>query len=180
MNAHGRFIPRQDTDEACESFRSAMRHLASGVSVITTGQGEHRSGLTATSVSSLSMEPPSLVVCINRASVTLQAMRETGVFGVSFLAAQHRDVAERFAGRGTLLGAARFEDSDWISLVTGAPLLSDALAAIDCSIDSVMEWNTHALVIGRVEAVHQPGGAQALLHWRCAYRDLPPDLAKAD
>jgi flavin reductase (DIM6/NTAB) family NADH-FMN oxidoreductase RutF len=60
MNAQDRFIARQNTyDASC--FRSAMRHLASGVSVITTGQGEHRSGLTATSVSSLSMEPPSLV-----------------------------------------------------------------------------------------------------------------------
>jgi flavin reductase (DIM6/NTAB) family NADH-FMN oxidoreductase RutF len=179
MNAQDRFIARQNTHES-SCFRSAMRHLASGVSVITTGQGEHRSGMTATSVSSLSMEPPSLVVCINRASVTLQAMRETGVFGVSFLAAEHRDVAERFAGRGNLSGAARFEGSDWISLVTGAPLLSDALAAIDCSIDTTMEWNTHAVVIGRVEAVHQPGGAQPLVHWRRAYRDLSPDLAKAD
>jgi flavin reductase (DIM6/NTAB) family NADH-FMN oxidoreductase RutF len=181
VNAHDRFLPRQEADiAACDGFRSAMRHLASGVSVITTGQGEARAGLTATSVSSLSMDPPSLVVCINRTSATLQAMRETRVFGVNFLAANHRDVAERFAGRGNVSGAARFNGNEWITLVTGAPLLSDALAAVDCSIDTIMEWNTHAVVIGRVEAVHQPGGAQALVHWRCAYRDLSPELAKAD
>jgi flavin reductase (DIM6/NTAB) family NADH-FMN oxidoreductase RutF len=142
------------------------------VSLITTGEGEARTGLTATSVSSLSMEPPSLVVCINRASATLRAMQETRVFGVNFLAAGHRDVADRFAGRGNLSGAARFQGSEWITLVTGAPLLVDALAAIDCSIDTIMEWSTHAVVVGRVEAVHQPGGARALVHWRRGYRDL--------
>ena len=173
MNAHDFSILRQAADDdAGAGFRSAMRHLASGVSVITTGQGEARTGLTATSVSSLSMEPPSLLVCINRASATLRATRETNVFGVNFLAAGHRDVADRFAGRGNLSGAARFQGREWISLVTGAPLLADALAAIDCTVDTIMEWSTHAVVIGRVEAVHQPGGAQTLVHWRRAYRDL--------
>jgi flavin reductase (DIM6/NTAB) family NADH-FMN oxidoreductase RutF len=173
MNAHDPAISRQaPDDDAGAGFRSAMRHLASGVSLITTGRGEARTGLTATSVSSLSMEPPSLLVCINRASATLRAMRETKMFGVSFLAAGHRDVADRFAGRGNLSGAARFQGSEWITLVTGAPLLVDALAAIDCTIDTIMEWSTHAVVIGRVEAVHQPGGAQALVHWRRAYREL--------
>jgi flavin reductase (DIM6/NTAB) family NADH-FMN oxidoreductase RutF len=177
MNVHDPFIPPH---VSCDSFRSAMRHLASGVSVITTGQGEQRTGLTATSVSSLSMEPPALVVCINRASTTLKAIRENRGFGVNFLAAGHRDLAERFSGCGNVSGAARYQGSEWITLVTGAPLLSDALAAIDCTIDSIMEWNSHALVIGRVEAVHQPGGAQALVHWRCGYRALSPDIAKAE
>jgi flavin reductase (DIM6/NTAB) family NADH-FMN oxidoreductase RutF len=56
--------------------------------------------------------------------------------------------------------------------VTGAPILVDALAAIDCTIDTIMEWSAHALVIGRVEAVHQPGGALALVYWRRSYLDL--------
>src|SRR3984893_16879814 len=108
MNAHGPKISRQETaGAACEGFRSAMRDLASGVSLITTGQGEERTGLTATSVSSLSMEPPSLVVCINRTSTTLQAMRKNRVFGVNVLAAGHRAIADRFAGRSDVSGAAR-------------------------------------------------------------------------
>lgn len=173
MKAHDPSFPPQETDSAaCEGFRSAMRHLASGVSVITTGQGEGRTGLTATSVSSLSMEPPSLVVCINRASTTLKAMRDNRVFGVNLLGAGHREVADRFAGRGNVSGAARYHGSEWITLVPGAPILADALAAIDCTIDTIMEWSTHAVVIGRVEATHQPGGAQALVHWRRTYLDL--------
>jgi flavin reductase (DIM6/NTAB) family NADH-FMN oxidoreductase RutF len=118
------------------------------------------------------MEPPSLVVCLNRASATLRAMRENRVFGVNFLAASHREIADRFSGRGNLSGAARYQGSEWITLVTGAPLLLDALAAIDCTIDTITEWSTHAVVIGRVEAIHQPGGAQALVHWRRSYLDL--------
>lgn len=173
MNAYDPSISNQATgDTASESFRSAMRHLASGVSVITTGEGEHRTGLTATSVSSLSIEPPSLVVCISRTSTTLQAIRENRVFGVNFLAAGHRELADRFAGHGNVSGAARYRTGKWITLVTGAPILADALAAIDCTIDTIMEWNTHAMVIGRVEAVHQPGGVQALVHWRRTYLDL--------
>jgi flavin reductase (DIM6/NTAB) family NADH-FMN oxidoreductase RutF len=173
MNAHDPSAPRQATVGADgDSFRSAMRHLASGVSIVTTGQGNQRTGLTATSVSSLSMEPPSLIVCICRASATWQAVRANRVFGVSLLAAHHREVADRFAGHGKLSGAMRYQGSEWTTLVTGAPLLVDALAAIDCSVDSVMEWSTHAVVIGRVEAVHQPGGAQALVHWRCGYHNI--------
>jgi flavin reductase (DIM6/NTAB) family NADH-FMN oxidoreductase RutF len=173
MNVHNPSLAQQEADSAAsEDFRSAMRHLASGVSVITTGQGEERTGLTATSVSSLSMEPPSLVVCINRASATLRAMRENRVFGVNFLAAGHREIADRFSGRGNLSGAARYQGSEWITMVTGAPLLLDALAAIDCTIDTITEWSTHAVVIGRAEAIHQPGGAQALVHWRRSYLDL--------
>jgi flavin reductase (DIM6/NTAB) family NADH-FMN oxidoreductase RutF len=173
MNAYDPSISNQTTGgTASESFRSAMRHLASGVSVITTGEGEHRTGMTATSVSSLSIEPPSLVVCISRTSTTLQAIRENRVFGVNFLAAGHRELADRFAGHGNVSGAARYQTGEWITLVTGAPILADALAAIDCTIDTIMEWNTHAMVVGRVEAVHQPGGAQALVHWRRTYLDL--------
>jgi flavin reductase (DIM6/NTAB) family NADH-FMN oxidoreductase RutF len=173
MNALLSSLSRQQADSAVgEDFRSAMRHLASGVSVITTGQGEQRTGMTATSVSSLSMEPPSLIVCIDRTSTTLRAMRENRTFGVNFLTSRHRDVANRFAGRDGISGAARYHGSEWITLVTGAPLLADALAAIDCTIDTIMEWSTHAVVVGRVEAIHQPGGAHALVHWRRGYLDL--------
>ena len=173
MNAHEPCLSSRDAgNTAGENFRSAMRQLASGVCVITTGRGEERTGLTATSVSSLSMEPPTLVVCIDRTSKTLKAIRKNQVFGVNVLAAGHRSVADRFAGRCNVSGAARYQGSEWINLVTGAPLLADALAAIDCTIETIMEWSTHAVVIGRVEAIHQPGGAQALVYWRQTYRNL--------
>jgi flavin reductase (DIM6/NTAB) family NADH-FMN oxidoreductase RutF len=174
MNAHA-IMPDQNAGNSPDSFRAAMRHLAGAVSVITSGQGNDRNGMTATSVSSLSTEPASLIVCINRGCSLLPLLREHGTFGVNILAAGHREVADRFAGRCGVSGADRYAGADWIELVTGAPLLIDALAAIDCTVDSIIDWNTHALVIGRVEAVRLHGGPRALVYWRGGYVDLRND-----
>ncbi|ABD05713.1 Flavin reductase-like, FMN-binding [Rhodopseudomonas palustris HaA2] len=159
-------------ESAADSFKAAMRHLAGGVSIVTSGQDDERNGITATSVSSLSAEPPALIACINRSCALLPVIRERGTFGVNILAAGHRDLADRFAGRHGVRGAERYADGDWIELVTGAPLLSDALAAIDCTVDSIIDWNSHALVIGRVEAVQLGGASQALVYWRGGYHDI--------
>jgi len=152
-------------------FRSAMRNLAGGVSVISAGRGDARCGLTATSVTSLSLEPPSLLVCIRRSSTTLAAIAAHRAFGVNVLSADHRDLAECFAGQTGLSGAARFRDGDWLSLATGAPLLADALAAIDCTLERFIEWGTHAIVIGRVRAVRPRSGAGPLVYWRGKYHE---------
>jgi flavin reductase (DIM6/NTAB) family NADH-FMN oxidoreductase RutF len=171
MNAHAN-PPPDPSGASADSFRAAMRHLAGGVSVITSGKGDNRNGLTATSVSSLSAEPAALIVCINRNCSMLPLLRDLGVFGVNILAAGHRDIADRFAGRCGVGGADRYAGADWIELVTGAPLLVDALAAIDCTVDTIVDWNTHALVIGRVEAVRLHDGPEALVYWRGGYVDL--------
>ena len=81
-------------------------------------------------------------------------------------------LADRFAGRSGVKGAARFAGSDWMTLVTGAPLLRDALACIDCEVEEVLERHTHAIVIGRVAAVRRGDGAPALVHWRGQFQRL--------
>jgi flavin reductase (DIM6/NTAB) family NADH-FMN oxidoreductase RutF len=149
-----------------------MRNLAGGVSVISAGSGEYRSGLTATSVSSLSLDPPSLLVCIQRASATLAAITAHRAFGVNVLSAHHRDLADRFAGRSGIWGAARYVDTDWLTLATGAPLLADALAAADCTLEKVIEWNSHAIVIGRVRAVRVGSGQGPLVYWQGKYEQV--------
>jgi len=154
------------------AFRLAMRELASGVALVTTGRGEQRSGCTATSLCSLSLDPPSLIVCIALTSSTLAALRASEAFGVNILAGPHEDLADRFAGRSGVKGAARFARAEWMTLVTGAPLLRRALACIDCVIEEVLERHTHAIVIGRVAAVHCGGGAPALMHWRGELRQV--------
>lgn len=149
-----------------EAFRLAMRELASGVALVTTGRGEHRTGCTATSLCSLSLNPPSLIACIALTSSTLPALQINRTFGVNILGAADEELADRFAGRTGVSGAARFAGSEWMTLVTGAPLLRRALACVDCVVDEVLERHTHAIVIGRVEAVHRGGAAPALVHWR--------------
>lgn len=160
--------PQQEGD----AFRLAMRELASGVALVTAGRAEQRSGCTATSLCSLSLDPPSLIVCIARTSSTLASLRASNAFGVNILAAAHEDLADRFAGRGGVCGAARFAGAEWTTLVTGAPLLRAALACIDCAVEEVLERHTHAILVGRVVAMHLGGGAPALVHWRGRFEQL--------
>jgi flavin reductase (DIM6/NTAB) family NADH-FMN oxidoreductase RutF len=155
-----------------EEFRTAMRELASAVSVVSCGQDEQRTGFTATSVSSLSLDPPTLIVCVNRSSSSWPTLRGARGFGVNVLTASHRGLAHRFAGRGGAEGSARYEDGHWITLRSGAPLLADALASFDCSIEEIIERHSHAIVIGRVEAVRRGGGSGALVYWRGDYDQL--------
>jgi len=157
--------------DAAGGFRLAMREFASGVTIVATGQGEERYGCTASAVASLSMNPPSLIVCLNQATTTLAALRREGAFSVNILAAHQQALAERFAGRDAQ-GAARFAKGDWGLLATGAPVLMDALAAIDCRVEDIVDRHTHAIVIGAVEAVRLSGAPSALLHWRSRFETL--------
>src|SRR5262245_39885030 len=109
-------------------FRKAMRQLAGGVCIVTTGMATARTGYTATSVSSLPAEPPGLIVSIKRSASAYAEIRRCGYFGVSVLAAHHEALAARFGGAGDLKGEARFVGECWYTLDTGASLLSDALA----------------------------------------------------
>jgi flavin reductase (DIM6/NTAB) family NADH-FMN oxidoreductase RutF len=149
-----------------------MRHLPSGVCVVTIGEDEGRTGLTATSVSSLSAEPPTLFVSVSRASTSYAALARSRAFGVNVLASEHQDVADRFAGRGGEQGLERYSARRWFTLESGVWLLSDAVAAFDCETEEIIERHTHAIVIGRVKAIAAPGGSSALVYWRGAYDQL--------
>jgi flavin reductase (DIM6/NTAB) family NADH-FMN oxidoreductase RutF len=126
-------------DVSSEDFRGAMRHLVSAVSVITVGRGDDVTGMTVTSVSSLSLDPPSLIVSINRASSSFPLLQRYGHFGVNILNADQIDIAERFAGRDGVKGADRFAGARWTPRTRGAPLLVGALAAIDCEVEETIE-----------------------------------------
>jgi len=141
------------------ALKRAMRNLVGGVAVVTVGTGAERTGATVTSATSLSMEPPTMVVAINRGSSSYPAIQKHGHFCVNVLADSHRDVADRFAGVGGHKGAARYDGARWVTLVTGASALEGALAAIDCEVQEVIERHSHAIVIGEVRAVLVGSGA---------------------
>src|SRR6266702_8040119 len=128
-------IDRQVPKASQGDFRGAMRQLTGGVSVITAGRGRDISGMTVTSVSSLSVEPPALIVSINRGASSWPLLKRYGVFGVNILASDQIDIAERFTGKDGLKGAERFTGAEWTTRASGAPLLVGALAAIDCEIE---------------------------------------------
>jgi flavin reductase (DIM6/NTAB) family NADH-FMN oxidoreductase RutF len=161
-----------DSERETAAFRNAMRYLAGAVSVITTGSGEERTGFTATSVSSLSVDPPTILVCLNRDSSSWETLLDHGIFCVNLLAHDHLHVADRFAGRGGAKGAARYEGATWQQLSTGALALTGALASIDCELEEALDRHTHTILIGRVRAIALRDGAEPLLYWHGAYRLL--------
>src|SRR5947208_15093641 len=97
-----------ETEVTASDFRNAMRQLTGGVSVITAGRGRNISGMTVTSVASLSVDPPALIVSVNRAASSLLLVRRYGFFGVNILTSDQLDIAERFSGKDGLKGADRF------------------------------------------------------------------------
>lgn len=147
-----------------------MRYLAGAVSVVTTGLGEARTGFTATSVASLSVDPPTIIVCLNRTSSSWPVVRENGAFCVNILSHQQSHIADRFAGRGGAKGVERYEGARWGRLTTGVLALSDALVAIDCELEEAIERHSHNILIGRVRALSVKSSAEPLLYWHGAYR----------
>jgi flavin reductase (DIM6/NTAB) family NADH-FMN oxidoreductase RutF len=152
-----------------------MRRLAGGVSVITAGRGADISGMTVTSVSSLSVDPPALVVSVNREASSFPLLQRYGAFGVNMLTSDQLDIAERFTGKGGLKGADRFAGADWTTRVSGVPLLTGALAAIDCEVEDIVERHSHALVIGRVLDVTVSARTAALAYWQGQYVAIDQD-----
>jgi flavin reductase (DIM6/NTAB) family NADH-FMN oxidoreductase RutF len=162
-------------DVSSDDFRGAMRHLAGGVSVITAGRGNEITGMTVTSVSSLSVDPPTLIVSVNREASSWPALKRHGFFGINILGADQLEIAERFSGKGGLKGAERFAGAQWISRRSGSPLLVGALAAIDCAVEETIERHSHAIVIGRVLDIQASGHTAALAYWQGRYVAVDQD-----
>jgi flavin reductase (DIM6/NTAB) family NADH-FMN oxidoreductase RutF len=139
--------------------KSALRTLAGGVTVITAGEGDYRSGATVTSATALSMDPPTMIVNINRSSSTWPVIQRYGHFCVNIVSDAQKAIADRFAGVGGLNGADRYQDAQWKRLVSGAPVLVDALSAIDCIVEEIIERHSHAIILGRVVAVETHSGS---------------------
>jgi 3-hydroxy-9,10-secoandrosta-1,3,5(10)-triene-9,17-dione monooxygenase reductase component len=154
------------------TFRDAMRHLVGGVSVITAGVDEDRTGLTITSAISLSLDPPTMLICVNRNASAWPVIRRERHYCVNILDARHQRIADQFAGRDGFKGAARYEGARWRRFASGATGLEDALAVIDCAVEEVIERHSHGIIIGSVREVHLGGGAEALVYGHGRYRAL--------
>jgi flavin reductase len=131
-------------------FKSGMRRLASGVSLVTTLHEGQRHGLIATSVCSVSTEPPSLLVCVNRSAMTHAMIHAAGRFCVNLLASSDNETARRFSDPHAR--DLRFEGRDWTTLLTGAPALVGALASFDCEIATAHRSGSHTIFVGNVIA----------------------------
>ena len=131
--------------------------------------------MTVTSVSSLSVDPPALIVSINRAASSWPLLKRYGFFGVNILTSDQIDIAERFAGKDGLKGAERFAGAEWTARASGVPLLVGALAAIVCEVEEIVERHSHAIVIGRVLDLQLSTRTAALAYWQGQYVAIDRD-----
>lgn len=133
-----------------DPFLLAMRKLASGVTIITTGEGDQRFGLTATSFCSLAADPPMILCCVARATDANTAIRANEQFSVNILSLNDQSLADRFAGRNNIFGTARFASGEWSQSEHNNPKLATALTTIDAKLVSSSEAGTHTIFIGAV------------------------------
>ncbi|MCS7087917.1 MAG: flavin reductase family protein, partial [Thermoflexales bacterium] len=152
-------------------FKQVMRRWASTVTIVTARADETIYGLTATAFTPLNAEPPEVLVCIGKRTRTHPLIEQGGVFCVNFLVPEMRSLSERFAGRRP--HEARFEGVRFRSEATGAPVLSDALAYLDCRVVRALDAGEHTIFIGRVEAAEvQRPEDMPLLYFNSHYHTL--------
>jgi flavin reductase (DIM6/NTAB) family NADH-FMN oxidoreductase RutF len=155
-----------------DQFRDALRSWASGVSVVTTERDGGIQGITVSSFASLSLDPPLVLICIDRGAVSHGLIARRGVFAVNLLREDQAALANDAAGRRGPQGN-RLEKVAWRRAVTGAPILKDCLAWLDCLLVDTLPGGDHSIFVGRVEAAGRTDG-RPLLWFGSDYQRLAP------
>jgi flavin reductase (NADH) len=153
-------------------FREAMARLAAAIHVVTTDGLAGRGGITASAVCSVSDEPPTVLVCINRKSAMNAMFKQNRVLAINTLRPGHEDLSAMFAGQGNVPMADRFARDKWSFLMTGSPVLKDALLAIDGKIVEINEVGTHSVFFVEVLDVALHEDDPALVYYQRGYRHL--------
>ncbi len=165
-------------NELSEELRRTMRLWATGVTVVTTQSGQRRSGMTVSAFTSVSLEPPLVLVLLQKDSVTCRLIRKSRVFAVSILGEGQEAISRQFAGLTALPeGADRFNGVGFVSRSTGSPVLADALAWMDCRVLRVIDAGTHYMISGQVLATGRKESRSRPLvyhnrnYWRLAHSE---------
>ena len=156
------------TGPSPDDFRATLGRLASGVTVITATVGGRDLGMTVSAFTSLSLEPPMVLVCVDRAATLHDLLVEGTVFGVNVLAADQETLSRRFA-KGD--AAERFAGVGYVRGALGAPLLEGTLAWLECTVAARHDGGDHAIVVGAVAEVGVHEG-RPLLYYRGGYASL--------
>ena len=152
-------------------FKNAMSLLTSAVNVVTTAGMSGRYGFTASAVCSVTDTPPTLLVCMNKSSRSHEHFIENKILTVNVLGAEHEQISNVFAS--SKYGSdERFNQGNWTTLETGAPVLKEALVSFDCEIDQIQEVGTHSIFICRVAAIQKSEQDQSLVYFNRAYHQV--------
>ncbi len=151
-----------EADDVSTAFRSAMRRLASAVAIVTAEGPDGPTGMAATSITSLTMDPPAILVCVNRSASLHSCLAEGASFSVSLLAKNQKDISAAFGG--AVPRSARFTVGEWSTDSNNLPILEQAQANLSCNAEVLIPYGTHTVVIGRVNAVRLSGDVDPLIY----------------
>ncbi|MCK5829693.1 MAG: flavin reductase family protein [Methylococcales bacterium] len=156
-----------------DDFKNALKLWASGVTVITSKtEKQGLKGMTATSFASVSVDPPQILVCINKSADTGDSVLEGKTFAVNILKSDQQEVSNQFAGGASQ--EERFANVVWHEGETGSPVIDDTLVSIECTVVQQVLAGTHWVVIGEVQASECRSG-EPLLYYNSGYRGLASD-----
>jgi flavin reductase (DIM6/NTAB) family NADH-FMN oxidoreductase RutF len=152
-------------------LRRVMGHFATGVAVITTrsASGEFY-GLTVNALSSLSLTPPLLLICIDKKSESYPCFDESKVFNVNILNTDQEDISRRFASN-SISGPKKFEGTSYRIGANGVPILTGALAYLECRVTAAFDGGDHTIYVGEIEQADAVEG-EPLLFFRGGYRAI--------
>lgn len=155
------------------AFREVLRNWASGVTVVTSRAGDKVHGMTVSAFSSVSANPPLVLVCANQSSTTHEVIQEGGLFAVNILASHQADISNLFSSSEN--EDLRLDSVSWSEGATGAPLIDGAVASLECEVHNAHQEGSHTIYVGRVEAVRTREDAEPLLYYDGGYRALHCD-----
>ncbi len=155
-----------------QSFREAMSRIAAAVHVVTTDGPAGRVGATVSAACSVSDDPASILVCLNRQTRIHEAVLKNRRFCLNTLSDDHEDISDAFAGRDGLEMEERFGKGQWTRMATGCPALNSARLSVDCEVYSVTEMGTHSIIVGTVADLRMTEPGKSLLYVRRGYKSL--------
>ena len=155
-----------------QEYRNAMARLGAAVSVITTDGPAGRTGFTASAVCSVTDAPPTLLVCMNRGSTSIEAFKTNAVLCVNTLAASQEALSPLFAGFADMPMSDRFDAAAWTTLVTGSPVLAGSVVSFDCRMAQVTEIGTHSVVFCEVQAIQAGPAHEGLIYFGRSYHRI--------
>lgn len=153
------------------ALRATMRQWSTGVTVVTTVAGSERAGMTVSSFTSVSLEPPTVLVCLNKEAYAHALVHRSGVFAISMLGAGQEALSNRFAGLDPTI-TDRFAGLELSIAETGSPLLPGAIAWLDCVVINRLETGTHTIFIGEVVFAKSEAGRAPLVYYNRSYHTL--------
>jgi len=153
-----------------KTFWQAIGVRAIGAAVVTAADSEGPAGFLALSATHMTADPPTMIVSIDKKTSALKPVLASKHFAISYLPQGAQAIADNFGGRGPLKGADRFEAGRWTTLTTGAPVLIDAVGALDCRLEETIERHGVVLCIGRLVDFSANAGREPLISFRGGYR----------